>query len=60
MRGPTELLELTSIIKRNREILMSIHGSLENALEDVIPRIGRTSTSALIPAGLLENYYACL
>ena len=60
MREPTELLELASIIKRNRGILVSIHGSLESALDDVIPRIGRTSTSALIPAGLLENYYTCL
>ena len=60
MSGSTELLELISTIRRNRETLVSIHASLEGALSDVIPAIGRTSTSALIPAGLIENYYTCL
>ena len=32
----------------------------EKALTNEIPRLGRTAVSALIIAGLLENYYTCL
>ena len=33
---------------------------MESALDDEIAQLGRTPISALIVAGLLENYYTCL
>lgn len=53
-------LELTALIGAHRQRLETVRGSLEGALEDEIARLGRTPVSALIVAGLLENYYACL
>jgi hypothetical protein len=46
-----------------RDCLQSAAGmllELEQALELDIPKIGRTNRSALLVAGLLENYYTCL
>ncbi len=53
-------LELTALIRVHRQRLETVRGSLESALEDEIARLGRTPVSALIVAGLLENYYTCL
>ena len=53
-------LELTALIRAHRQRLDTVRGSLESALENEIARLGRTPVSALIVAGLLENYYTCL
>ena len=51
--------ELTALIRRNREQLETIRSSIEDALDQEITRLERTSWAALIVAGLLENYYTC-
>ena len=60
MNEATRTRELVGILRKNRAILRSIYDTCERALKEEISTIGRTSTSALIPAGLLENYYTCL
>ena len=52
--------ELTALVELHRGRLETVRGALENALTDEVARLGRTPVSALIVAGLLENYYTCL
>ena len=52
--------ELVALIRAHRQRLEAVHQSMESALDDEIARLGRTRISALIVAGLLENYYTCL
>ena len=52
--------ELAALIQAHRQRLVAVHRSLESALQDEIVRLGKTPMSALIVAGLLENYYTCL
>ena len=52
--------ELVSAIERAVLQLDRIHGQMASALAHDIPALGRTDNSALIVAGLLENYYTCL
>ena len=52
--------ELAALIRSHRQRLVAVHRSLESALENEIVRLGKTPMSALIVAGLLENYYTCL
>ena len=52
--------ELAALIRAHRQRLVAVHRSLESALENEIVRLGKTPMSALIVAGLLENYYTCL
>jgi hypothetical protein len=52
--------EAAGIMRKNRTILENIYKALENALTDEIRLLGKTPNSALIIAGLLENYYTCL
>ena len=52
--------ELAALIRAHRQRLVSVHGSLQSALENEIAQLGKTSVSALIVAGLLESYYTCL
>ncbi len=58
MNAPVD--ELRAQVRLHRRRLEAVHEALENALGDEIPRLGRTSVSALIVASLLENYYTCL
>ena len=51
--------ELTALIRQNRERLETIRSSIDDALDQEIAQLGKTSRSALIIAGLLENYYTC-
>ena len=51
--------ELVALILRNREQLETIRSSIEDALNQEITRLERTSWAALVIAGLLENYYTC-
>lgn len=52
--------ELVALIRVHRRRLEAVYGSMEHALGHEIAQIGRTPISALIVAGLLENYYTCL
>ena len=52
--------ELTAAVESHERRLEAVRATLENALTDEITRLGRTPVSALIVAGLLENYYTCL
>ena len=52
--------ELTAVVEQHRKRLETVRGTLESALTDEVVRLGRTPVSALIVAGLLENYYTCL
>ena len=52
--------ELATVVESHRRRLEKVHDTLENALTDEVARLGRTPVSALIVAGLLENYYTCL
>ena len=52
--------ELTAVVDLQRRRLEAVHTTLEGALTDEITRLGKTPVSALIIAGLLENYYTCL
>ena len=58
MNGSTS--ELTALIRQNRERLETIRSSIDDALDQEIAQLGKTSRSALIIAGLLENYYTAL
>ena len=49
--------ELDALIRAHRQRLVSVHGSLQSALENEIAQLGKTSVSALIVAGFLESYY---
>ncbi len=55
-----ETRELIALIRDHGVRLRKIRESIETALETEIEQLGKTSTSALIIAGLLENYYICL
>lgn len=58
MNGPTP--ELLAQIRLHRRRLAAVRATIESALANEIPRLGKTSVSALIAASLLENYYTCL
>ncbi len=60
MNDDSKRKELMSTVRKNSATLDSLFDQLTRALESEIQQLGRTSTSALIPAGLLENYYTCL
>ena len=52
--------ELIALIRAHRQRLEAVYRSVESALGREIAQIGKTPMSALIVAGLLENYYTCL
>lgn len=52
--------ELTAVVELHRRRLEAVRGTIENALTEEVTQLGKTSVSALIIAGLLENYYTCL
>ena len=50
----------SAAVELHQRRLGAVHDTLEKALRDEIRRLGKTPVSALIIAGLLENYYTCL
>ena len=52
--------ELVALIGAHRRRLEAVYRSMESALDGEIVQLGKTPMSALIVAGLLENYYTCL
>ncbi|MDD9984026.1 MAG: hypothetical protein OXU81_22160 [Gammaproteobacteria bacterium] len=55
-----EIPELVAVIQAHRRRLEAVCRSMESALDGEIVQLGKTPMSALIVAGLLENYYTCL
>ena len=55
-----EIRELVALIRVHHRRLESVYRSVEGALDNEIVQLGKTPVSALIVAGLLENYYTCL
>lgn len=51
---------LIAEIKKNIEIARKIRAFLDSAEAEELPKIGKTPASALMMAGILENYYTCL
>ena len=60
MSAPSDVRELVAEIRATCSTLERVHDDLQSALRDDIAALGRTGRSALIPAGLLDNYYTCL
>ena len=52
--------DLVALIGAHQRRLEAVYRSVESALDHEIAQLGRTPMSALIVAGLLENYYTCL
>lgn len=60
MSASSEIHELISVVRKHAGKLAGIRSELEAALREEIATMGKTGRSALIPAGLIENYYTCL
>ena len=58
MSGPSR--ELSALVSAYQQRLEVVRRAIEQALADEIAQLGKTPRSALIIAGLLENYYTCL
>ena len=58
MRDTTR--ELSALIRAHQQRLEAVRRSVEHALADEIALLGKTPRSALIIAGLSENYCTCL
>ena len=54
------ILELAAVVAQHQRRLEVVRDTLENALTDEVAQLGKTPVSALVVAGLLENYYTCL
>ncbi len=53
-------LVLKSELDDNLAVLQGIYTFFIKALEEDVPKLGRNQSSALIIAGIAENYYTCL
>jgi hypothetical protein len=56
----SRIQELIGIIQKNSSQLEKMMVLMEKVYTDDLPKIGRTQSSALMIAGILENYYTCL
>ncbi len=56
----TKIVELVSLLNKNSTRLEYTIASMNSVYTQDLPKIGKTDTSALMVAGLLENYYTCL
>ena len=55
-----QIRDLIAVLEDRRHTLQQIYATTERALTQEVAQLGRTSVSALIVAGLVENYYTCL
>ena len=55
-----DLLELIADIRNNMEVLSQLEQHATHVETEDIPLLGRTRSSALIVAGVVENYYTCV
>lgn len=56
----SELDILVAEIQKNMEVAGKIRGFLEATEASELPKTGKTPASALMMAGILDNYYTCL
>ncbi|MCF7944581.1 MAG: hypothetical protein K9L75_03480 [Spirochaetia bacterium] len=56
----SRIQELLGLIQKNSSHLEKIIKLLDKVYVDDIPKIGKTQSSALMIAGILDNYYTCL
>ena len=52
--------ELIGLISKNIRMLDKLHASTEQVYTNDLELLGKTDRSALMVAGILENYYTCL
>lgn len=52
--------ELIGLISKNIRMLDKLHASMEKVYRADLELLGKTDRSALMVAGILENYYTCL
>ncbi len=55
-----KICDLVALIRDHETRLEKIRSSVDSVLRNEIKQLGKTPASALIIAGLLENYYTCL
>jgi hypothetical protein len=55
-----ESSELVGLIRKNMKMLEKLHSSMEKVYREDLELLGKTDRSALMVAGILENYYTCL
>ncbi len=55
-----EINILIAEIQKNLDIARKIRAFLESTETNELPKIGKTPATALMMAGILENYYTCL
>ena len=60
MRGRENIPELIEEIQKNSQVLIQIEKFLTEVKENEIKNLGKTQSTALIVAGIIENYYTCL
>ncbi len=60
MSGTEEALELIQEIQKNLTVLDQIYSFLQTVKKKELVLLGKTRSTALILAGILENYYTCL
>jgi hypothetical protein len=58
-RTADDIDTLKAHIRKHLAMLAELHQELQAALSRDVPLIGRTARSAMLVAGLLENYYTC-
>lgn len=55
-----ESSELVGLIRKNLKMLEKLYSSMEQVYREDLELLGKTDRSALMVAGVLENYYTCL
>ncbi len=60
MSRPDDLRELSGEIRRHLDVSAELIAALHRIIAEDVPRIGRTTTTSLAIAGLIENYYTAL
>ena len=60
MKGRENLLELIEEIQKNLQVLTPLNEFLQNVKTHELKTLAKIQSTALIIAGILENYYTCL
>lgn len=56
----TKNRELIGILAKQQGLANRLFDSINEAMEQDIPKLGKTGNAAVMVAGLMENYYTCL
>ncbi len=55
----SEIDHLDAHIRKHLALLSDTNAEIKMALEDDLPKLGKTPRAAVMIAGLIENYYTC-